>query len=203
MMDRELEKAQAKNGKRIRSAPDDPLSALAKGPLYWFRDWPNQAVPKFCAGVYTIWHDDGQFMYVGMSGRSITAESAPAASPSGLRTRLCSHFRGGRSGDQFCVYVADRLILPTLTPTSIEDITAGRHSMDAHIRTYIHANLGYRFLTLPSGKAALEIERRIKNGAWPHGKPFLSLIARSTRILFGRLPSQSRAIILSRAIIRV
>ena len=110
--------------------PDDPINALAQGPLYWFRDWPNQAVPTFCAGVYTIWHSDGRFVYVGMSGRSIKSESVPGPLPYGLHTRLSSHFSGRRSGDQFCVYVADRLVLSDLTPANIEDISSGRHPMD-------------------------------------------------------------------------
>jgi hypothetical protein len=32
---------------------------LTQGKLHRFADWPNQAVPTFGAGVYTIWHVDG------------------------------------------------------------------------------------------------------------------------------------------------
>lgn len=141
-----------------------PIVSLAIGPLYWFRDWPNEAVPDG-AGVYTIWDRDGRFIYVGMSGRSI---------PHGLPTRLHSHFSGRRSGDQFCVYVADRLVLPSLSPAEIEDVSAGRHQMDAHVRKYIHEHLGYRFAILPDGKAAREVEKLIKNGGWTQGKPLLN-----------------------------
>jgi hypothetical protein len=87
---------------------DDPAETLAAGTLYWFRDWPSEDVPRFGAGVYTIWHEDGRFIYVGMSGRKITSDDKPSNSPKGLYTRLQSHFGGRRSGDQFCVYVADR-----------------------------------------------------------------------------------------------
>ena len=156
------------------SASTNPIFALATGPLYWFRDWPNKAVPRFGAGVYTVWHRDGRFIYVGMSGRSITSDTAQRSSPHGLHTRLHSHFSGRRSGDQFCVYVADRLVLPGLTPADIEDVSAGRHQMDAHVRKYIHANLGYRLAILPDGKTARELEKLIKNGAWPQGKPLLN-----------------------------
>src|SRR5262245_50877131 len=99
-----------------------PAETLTAGALYWFRDWPNEAVPRFGAGVYTIWHADRRFIYVGMSGRNITSDSKPGRSPHGLYTRLKSHSGGRRSGDQFCVYVADRLVLGFLTPEEIEDV---------------------------------------------------------------------------------
>jgi hypothetical protein len=151
-----------------------PVETLTAGTLYWFRDWPNEAVPRFGAGVYTIWHADGRFIYVGMSGRSITSDSKPGKSPHGLYTRLRSHFAGRRSGDQFCVYVADRLVLPSLTTNDIEEVISGRHPMDVHVRTYIHENLGYQFAMLPDGRAAFALEMSIKNGKWPHGKPLLN-----------------------------
>ena len=100
--------------------------------------------------------------------------STPRKSPHGLYTRLRSHGAGRRSGDQFCVYVADRLVLPNLTPRDIEDVVAGRHQMDAHIRAYVHKHLGYRFAVLPDGIGALALEASIKNGALPHGKPMLN-----------------------------
>ena len=42
--------------------------------------------------------------------------------------------------------------------------------MDAHVRKYIHANLSYRFVILPDGKAAREMEGLIRNGAWGAGE---------------------------------
>jgi hypothetical protein len=150
----------------------DEIAALVDGPLYWFRDWPNNAVPQFGAGVHTIWHRDGRFIYVGMSGRSIVADTAPR--PFGLHTRLHSHFGGRRSGDQFCVYVADRLVLGSLAATDIESISSGHHQMDAHVRQYIHSYLGYRFAILADGGTALKIERSIRRGEWSHGKPLLN-----------------------------
>jgi hypothetical protein len=97
------------------------IADLAHGTAYSFSEWPNPAVPVFGAGVYTIWHHDGRFIYVGMSGRGITLETARRNTPQGIYTRLQSHAGGRRSGDQFCVYVADRLVLPALTQ---EDIAA-------------------------------------------------------------------------------
>ena len=55
--------------------------------------------------------------------------------------------------------------------------------MDVHVRTYIHANLNYRFVQLPTGQAAFEIERSIRKGEWPHGKPFLNPLTERTTML--------------------
>src|SRR5215471_9876988 len=66
------------------------LAELEFGPLHRFSDWPNSIVPTFGAGVYTIWQDS-ILVYVGMSGRSIGAETARADRPLGLFTRLKSH----------------------------------------------------------------------------------------------------------------
>src|SRR5262245_8891392 len=156
-----------------------PLSSehvtdLATGPAYSFADWPNPLVPTFGAGVYTVWHGDGRLIYVGMSGRGMTAETIRRNTPQGIHTRLRSHASGRRSGDQFCVYVADRLVLPALSQDDIAAIASGRHQMDAFVRRYIHENLSYRFVMLLDGVAAYEVEAAIKNGEWEHGRPLLN-----------------------------
>src|SRR6516225_10773479 len=147
---------------------------LSSGPTYSFASWPNSSVPTFGAGVYTIWHSDGRFIYVGMSGRGITVETIRRNTPQGLYTRLQSHASGRRSGDQFCVYVADRLVLPTLSQQDIAAIASGRHQMDAFVRRYIHENLLYRSVMLTDATAAYAIEAAIKNGEWEHGRPLLN-----------------------------
>jgi hypothetical protein len=150
------------------------VTALSEGPLRWFRDWPDPSVPNFGAGIYTIWDAQGQFIYVGMSGRSITAGMAIPNRPHGLVTRLHSHAQGRRSGDQFCVYVADRFVLATLSAEDIGEIASGRHSLDAHVRRYVHQHLGYRFSLCGDGAEAAALERQIRRGGWPHGKPLLT-----------------------------
>jgi hypothetical protein len=116
------------------SLPAGPITELTRGAAYSFANWPNPAVPTFAAGVYAIWHNDGRFIYVGMSGRGINAETVRRNTPQGIYTRLQSHASGRRSGDQFCVYVADRLVLPTLSQEDIAAIASGRHQMDAFVR---------------------------------------------------------------------
>ncbi len=121
--------------------------------------------------MYTIWHANDRFIYVGMSGRSITERTAARNSPLGLYTRLASHASGRRSGDQFCVYVADRLVLQTLSQADIAAISSGEHQMDAFVRRYIHQNLRYRFQMVPDGATGYRIEAAIKNGDWGYGRP--------------------------------
>ena len=109
-----------------------------------------------------------------MSGRGITAETTRRNTPLGIHTRLQSHASGRRSGDQFCVYVADRLVLPALSQDDITAIASGRHHMDAFVRRYIHDNLSYRFVLMPDGSSAYAVEKTIKQGEWEHGCPLLN-----------------------------
>jgi hypothetical protein len=156
------------------SQPATFFSNLTAGIAYPFSEWPNPEVPTFAAGVYTIWHRDGRFIYVGMSGRGMTVDTVDRKRPQGIYTRLKSHSTDRRSGDQFCVYVADRFVLPSLSQEDITAISSGRHQMDAFVRRYIHENLSYRFVILPDGRAALTLEAAIKVGEWTPGKPLLN-----------------------------
>jgi hypothetical protein len=85
----------------------DALQELEKWPPHRFQDWPNEQVPKRAAGVYTV-GDGERLMYVGMSGRAMTAEDLEVSDggrivAKGLWTRLNTHASGRRSGDQFRV----------------------------------------------------------------------------------------------------
>jgi hypothetical protein len=102
-----------------------------------------------------------------MSGRGIKSDEVmPASRPYGLHTRLHSHFSGRRSGDQFCVYVADLLVLPGLTPADIEDVSAGRHTAGRSCSEIYSCKSGLSVWILPDGKIAREVETSLKNGAW-------------------------------------
>src|SRR4051794_12863720 len=82
------------------------LRELEYGAAYRFAEHSTlrAVIPGSGAGVYTIWDDDGAFIYVGAAGRNPDG--------TGLASRLRSHHRGRRSGDQFCVYVADHYVMP-------------------------------------------------------------------------------------------
>lgn len=154
------------------------LNVLEGGTKHYFRDWSKSVVPKICAGVYTIWKDK-QLIYVGMSGRSLNAEIIQqhrntGTKAKGLFTRLQSHASGRRSGDQFCVYVADRLVLPTLTNEQIQAIASKKLNFDNLIREFIRTHLFYRYVETENDKEAFQLENEIKSGALNAGKPLLN-----------------------------
>ena len=157
--------------------PQDDLHVLETGPSHLFADWPNPSVPKVTAGVYTIWRHD-RLVYVGMSGRGLVPErlesAGKPAKAKGLWTRLDSHASGRRSGDQFCVYICDRFVIPGLSHQQQEQIGDGVLSLDALTRGYIHEHLGYRFVTVGSGNDAFALEREVQRGGLRAGKPFLN-----------------------------
>ncbi len=144
------------------------LEELENGPLHWFEDWPIVAVPRSGAAVYTVWDREGRFLYVGMAGRG--EQTARGSGPFG---RLASHASGRRSGDQFCIYVADRLVLNTLH-NRLADITSGSLLLDLETRAFIRTNLGFRFMPVENGRTALELERQIQRGVLKVGRPFLN-----------------------------
>jgi hypothetical protein len=141
------------------SLSDQHITGLSRGSAYSFADWPNPSVPVFGAGVYTIWHNDDRFIYVGMSGRGITAETIRRNTPQGIYTRLRSHASGRRSGDQFCVYVADRLVLPTLTQKDIADIASGRRAANGSMAAPFSTRESDRLASFfKAAKSAVKIE---------------------------------------------
>lgn len=149
---------------------DEVLEALVRGDAVPFSAWPDQSVPHIAAGAYTIWHGE-TLIYVGMSGQgggaseNAVSQALERGRPWGLWTRLTSHASGRCSGDQFCVYVGDRLVLPTLTASDLQNVSNGSLSFDSLVRNYIREHLEFRFAITTSGREALEAERAIKSGA--------------------------------------
>jgi len=150
----------------VTQAATFAVEQISSGHLFRFADWPVQDVPE-SPGLYTIWEGD-LFLYIGMAGRGNGTKSL-------LRGRLNAHASGRRSGDQFCLYVCDRLILPHLTAAQLREIGDGRLSLDAMTNGHIRERLSFRFVTTSDGRAALEIERNIKRrGLLSFGKPLLN-----------------------------
>jgi hypothetical protein len=148
---------------------DPLLQELEHGPLHWFAAWPVAAVPRAGAVVYTVWDRPGGFVYVGMAGR----DGQRSASSKGPFGRLDSHASGRRSGDQFCIYVCDRLVLLGLH-NRLGEIADGTLSLDRETRAYIRDRLGFRFVVVADGAAALALERQVQRGALAAGKPLLN-----------------------------
>jgi hypothetical protein len=114
-----------------------------------------------------VWDRDGSFVYAGMSGRT-TAQAG-----TGPWGRLNGHASGRRSGDQFCVYVCDRLVIPSLH-NRLEDLRSGALSLDQETRAYIRERLGFRWIAVAGPAEAFSMERTIQRGHLPAGRPFLN-----------------------------
>jgi len=141
---------------------------------YHFRDWPNRDIPLVAAGVYAIWNDDELF-YCGMSGRGIEkARTDKRKKRYGLITRLESHASGRLSGDQFCVYVANRLVLPRLDASLLPRFGDGEIKLDQLTKDYIHDHLSYQYLLVDSSKDAYALEDRARRGEIFGSKPLLN-----------------------------
>lgn len=140
--------------------------------LQRFGDWPSTSVPKGPPGVYTIWNGEW-FLYVGISWKEPSMTSTGTSR--GLWGRLDSHASGRRSGDQFCVYVCDRFVLPGLEAAEIQQIAVGKLSLDQLTKAYIKDHLGYRFVNTTSGAEARKIEAAVRRGGLGQfGKPHLN-----------------------------
>ena len=146
---------------------DIDLRPLAFSSVHWFADWPVADVPVTGSAVYTIWDRSGAYIYAGMSGRTDRAIGK------GVQGRLHSHASGRRSGDQFCIYVCDRLVLPGLH-NRLNEIADGSLSLDAETRTYIRTHLGFGVLPVRTPHQARAIEENARWGLFGSGPPLLN-----------------------------
>jgi hypothetical protein len=142
------------------------LAELGREPRRRFADWSADKVHVEPTGwgVYTIWDDDGALVYVGIGGDS---RSSPKGK--GLLSRLRQHASGYRSGDRFCIYVADHYADATLTPKERNALHRGDFSLDARVREYIHAHFSYRVSSVSSIATARLVENAVKRGALKEG----------------------------------
>jgi hypothetical protein len=148
-------------------------------------------VPNGRIGVYTIWQGD-QLIYVGMAGRAIGLSSdmsePVSAKLTGLRSRLASHASGRRSGNQFCVYVFDRLVLPTLSRQQIQEAARGQLSLDDLTRQLIRQSFSYRYTLLSDAAMARSVERDIERDGLVGHPPLLNSLRRTPKINAAKTP---------------
>jgi hypothetical protein len=140
---------------------------------YKFSDWPNPAVPEVAAGVYAIWEKE-TLIYCGMSGRSFKKGMVHSKRRFGLVMRLGSHATGRLSGDQFCVYVANRLVIPSITPEQLGKFRSGELRLDSLTKRYIHERFEYQFTVLETGFDAFALEEQCRCGETFGIKPLLN-----------------------------
>lgn len=141
-----------------------------------FRDWPNASIPDVAAGVYAVWRDTGELVYVGMSGRGME-NRVTVGKRFGLWTRIASHESGRLSGDQFCVYVANRYVVPELKPMELPLFASGELTLDALTKRYIAEHFSYSFALTTSSRAAHDLEQVARRGFTFGAKPTLNPLA--------------------------
>lgn len=141
--------------------------------LFRFADWPNPEVPNVAAGVYAVWQSN-QLIYCGMSGRELEKAISAKKTRYGLVTRLESHSRGRLSGDQFCVYVANRIVIPTLQHEQLIHFASGKISLDHLTKDHIQKHFEYQYAVVQSSRAAFELEMECRKGSFFGQKPLLN-----------------------------
>ena len=141
---------------------------------YRFSDWPNADIPLITAGLYVIW-EDKQLVYCGMSGLEIEKyKYSNSKKKYGLINRLNSHASGRLSGDQFCVYVANRIVIPSLEPELLEQFRDGTMNLDRLTKRYVHDRLEYQYALVESSAEAFAAENLCRNGTVFGVKPYLN-----------------------------
>ncbi len=138
-----------------------------------FSSWAPNLVPPVAAGVYAIWERD-QLVYCGMSGQGFDPDNAPSKKKHGLVTRLNSHASGRLSGDQFCVYVANRLVIPSIKQDQLSLFASGDLSLDHLTKSYIHQRLDFQFTITRTGTEAYALEETCRSGIFFGVKPLLN-----------------------------
>jgi len=142
-------------------------------PRHRFAEWPNANIPPVAAGVYVVWDGD-QFIYSGMSGRGYEKAVTTDTKRYGLLGRLNSHAGGRLSGNQFCVYVANRLVIPSLQPNDLARFSTGELTLDSLTRAYIREHFDYQFAITRSSSEAFALERACRDGTRFGRKPLLN-----------------------------
>ncbi|MDA0723575.1 MAG: GIY-YIG nuclease family protein [Verrucomicrobia bacterium] len=117
---------------------------LNRQSVHAFADWPNREIPKGKPGVYLI-YQGVRLIYVGKAKKNLLG-------------RLTQHARGHRSGDQFCVYLGDRLVMPKLGIDQMKDLFSGELSLDHEIKKFVRSQLSYRYLIVKDDPTARTLE---------------------------------------------
>ena len=149
------------------------LENLKNCPKLYFSDRNSLNIENVRTGVYCIWDNNDKFLYAGMSGREYSKKIG-STKPYGLVVRLRSHASGRLSGDQFCVYVANRLVIPHLTPEEFPHFSAGTIRLDHKVKQYIHDNLCFKFTYTLDEKESYKLEDYIRTYGIDGEKPFLN-----------------------------
>ena len=138
-----------------------------------FSCWARNLIPSVASGVYAIWEKD-KLIYCGMSGVGFDKDKTQIKRKYGLVNRLNSHASGRLSGDQFCVYVANRLVIPEIKLEQLAEFSSVKLTLDQLTKAYIHNRLDFQFAVTRDGIEAQVLEEICRSGKYFGTKPFLN-----------------------------
>ena len=117
-------------------------------------------IPEYGSIIYTVFLDKTEFIYVGIGG--LSGSTVEKRNP---RSRIKQHTQGTRSGDQFCIYIQDFYVLPSILNESYKP---KKGYLDQLTKEFIQSRLSYRFLVIQtedSDKVVRRLEREIQSGS--------------------------------------
>ncbi|CAN6135333.1 GIY-YIG_SF domain containing protein [Methylophilaceae bacterium] len=126
-------------------------------------------IPSHGSIIYTVFLDKSEFIYVGIGG--LSGKSVLDRNP---QSRIRQHTQGTRSGDQFCIYIQDFYVLPTLLG---QPYTPVKGRLDRLTKEFIRTRLSYRYAVIQSNdsdKVVRRLERELQSGQHGHGIPKLN-----------------------------
>jgi len=142
------------------------------GASFSFEQNPREIIPAYGSIIYTVWDRDDNWLYVGIGGVGLGAQTP--LEKRNPRSRIQQHRSGIRSGDQFCIYVHDKYIVPSLDLTNYQ---FNKGALDRLTRDYIRKYMRYRFMvfqTVDGNVIVRKIEKELKDGLPNYGKPLLN-----------------------------
>ena len=126
-------------------------------------------IPTYGSIIYTVFLDRSEFIYVGIGG--LSGKSVKERNP---RSRIIQHAQGRRSGDQFCIYIQDFYVIPSIINN---EYTPKKGYLDTLTKEFIQSRLTYRYLVLQtedSDKIVRRLERELQNNLHGFGVPKLN-----------------------------
>ena len=126
-------------------------------------------IPEYGSILYTVFLDQKEFIYVGIGG--LSGKSVKERNP---RSRIIQHSQGRRSGDQFCIYIQDFYVIPSIINKKYEP---KKGYLDTLTKEFIQSRLTYRYLVVQtddSDKVVRRLERELQSNQHGHGVPKLN-----------------------------
>ena len=138
-------------------------------PLNPFNSESLKGIPEYGSILYTVFLDKSEFIYVGIGG--LSGKTVHERNP---RSRIIQHIQGRRSGDQFCIYIQDFYVIPTIIGKPYQP---KKGYLDTLTKEFIQSRLSYKFLVVQtenSDKVVRSLEKEIQINKYGYGHPTLN-----------------------------